>query len=220
MSGHARSTWLPRRLPLVGLALAAAAVVGTAASVGSARAPQERDASTLAAGIERALQPAEDAAPMAAAPDLRAQLDLQLQRHPRDVRALVLRARLDMEEQRYDDAAARYEQALQAPRSRAAADPAVWVEYAEAVGMRQGRTLAGKPLELVQRALALDPAHPGALDLAGSAAFEAKDYAAAAAHWKRLLAQLPAGSPRHVELTAAIRGAEQRARLALPAARS
>ena len=44
--------------------------------------------------------------------------------------------------------------------------------------------------------------------MAGSAAFEERDFAAAARHWRALLALLPAGSPEHRELAAAIARAD------------
>ena len=54
-------------------------------------------------------------------------------------------------------------------------------------------------------------------DLAGSAAWEQRDYAGAATQWKRLLVQIPVGTARHGELARAIDRAEQRAGMALPA---
>ena len=50
--------------------------------------------------------------------------------------------------------------------------------------------------QLVDKALSLNPEHPQALDLAGSAAWEGGEFALAARHWKRLLAQIPEGNPR------------------------
>lgn len=210
----ARRSGLRWGAALAALALAAAAVALLVQREGSADT-EVQDAGALALELERALLG--QGGPMVAG-NLHAQLELQLQRHPDDVRALVLKARLDMEAQRFDLAAGGYAKALALPKSRAVRDPDVWAEYAEAVGMQQGGTLAGKPMELVDKALALDPRHAKGLDLAGSAAWEAKDFAGAAAHWKRLLERLPAGSSRHGELAAAVRSAEQRARLALPAA--
>ncbi len=147
-----------------------------------------------------------------------AELEAHLRRQPDDARALIHKARLDMQAQRHDAAAAAYRQALSGA-SKAVRDPTVWVEYAEALGMAQGGILAGQPRQMVDKALALDADHAGALDLAGSAAWEARDFAGAAHHWRRLLAQLPAGSARHAELSAAIERAEQRSRLALPPGR-
>lgn len=144
-----------------------------------------------------------------------AELQAHLLRQPDDARALIHKARLDMQAQRPDEAAAAYARAL-AGASKAVRDPAVWVEYAEALGLAQGGTLAGRPRQMVDKALALDADHAPALDLAGSAAWEAGDFAGAARHWRRLLAQLAPGSVRHAELTAAIERAERRARLTLP----
>ena len=146
---------------------------------------------------------------------LYADLERHLRWQPSDVRAQVFKARLDMDARRYEQAAAGYEKAV-AGNSRAALDPGVWVEYAEARGMAQGATLAGEPAKLVQKALSLDANYPQALDLAGSAAWEARDFAGAAVHWKRLLMHIPADTPRHAELSAAIQRAEQRARVSLP----
>lgn len=151
----------------------------------------------------------------AAAEHALAELQQHLQRQPGDARAWVMKARVDMQAQRYEQAAAAFERALQG-RSKAIGDAGLWVEYAEARGMQQGGTLAGAPRQLVDKALSLDPEHPQALDLAGSAAWEAGEFALAAGHWKRLLALIPQGSPRHVQLSSAIQRAEQRARFALP----
>lgn len=144
-----------------------------------------------------------------------AELERHVQRHPSDARALVLKARLDMRAERYEQAAAAFEKAV-AGTSKAASDPGVWVEYAEARGMAQGRTLIGEPLRLVHKALGLDASHAQALDLAGSAAWEVQDFAKAANYWKRLLEQIPPDSTRHAELSLAIGRAEQRARVSLP----
>lgn len=145
-----------------------------------------------------------------------AELQRHLQKQPRDPRALVLKARLDMREQRFTEAVAAFERAV-AGNSKAAQDAGVWVEYAEASAMAQGGTLVGAPESLLQRALRLDARHPQALDLAGSAAWEVRDYATAATYWQRLLAQTPPGQTRHAELAAAVERAQRRARLALPA---
>jgi len=122
---------------------------------------------------------------------------------PRDARALVLLARRQADAERFGEAAQAYEKALALP-SKVAKDPAVWCEYADALGMTQQGKLAGKPRELIDRALALNPDHPKALELAGSAAYEQGDYASALLFWRPLLAQLDSGSQMHRELAAAI----------------
>lgn len=142
-----------------------------------------------------------------------------LQRHPKDARALVLKARLDVQAERFAEAIIGYERAI-AASPKVARDAGVWVELAEAKGLLQGGQLLGAPAELVEKALILDSTHPRALDLAGSLAWERNDFAAAVRHWSRLLAQIPESDPRHSELYAAIEAAGRRARLALPPATS
>lgn len=67
-------------------------------------------------------------------------------------------------------------------------DARLLVDLAELHGLKNGRSLAGEPTVLLARALKIDPGHPKALALAGAAAFDAKDYAQAVAHWDRLVA--------------------------------
>ena len=143
----------------------------------------------------------------AAAPR-REELVAHLARNPRDGRAWVLLARVDFDADRYADAGEAYAKAL-AASPKIAADAGLWCEYADALGMAQGGSLAGAPRELVQRALALDPAHPKALEMAGSAAFEQRDYAGALRYWQALLALLPQGSRGQRELAAAIARTER-----------
>jgi cytochrome c-type biogenesis protein CcmH len=138
----------------------------------------------------------------------RDELVRHLERYPADGRGWVLLARADLDADRFGDAVASYRKAL-AASPRIAADPDVLCEYADALGMTQGGQLAGEPRELVMRALAKSPAHPKALEMAGSAAYERRDFAGAAAYWRRLLPQLPEGSQSQRELAAAIAGAER-----------
>ena len=60
--------------------------------------------------------------------------------------------------------------------------------------MANGQNLGGQPTEALNRALQIDPVNQKALDLAGSAAFQAGDYQKAISYWQQLLKQLPAGS--------------------------
>jgi len=147
---------------------------------------------------------------------LLAQLEMHVAGSPGDARAWVMLARLRMQHDQFAPAAAAYERALEAS-AKVARDPLVWCEYADALGMAQGGRLAGRPQELIDRALALDGAHPRALEMAGSAAYETGDFRGAARYWQQLLPLLPAESGEHAELAAAIVRAEQRARFSLPA---
>jgi cytochrome c-type biogenesis protein CcmH len=145
----------------------------------------------------------------------RRQLVAHLAANPRDGRALVSLARLDMAEDRFAEAATHFAKALEvAPK--VARDADVWCEYADALGMTQGGALAGKPTELIGRALAIDGRNAKALEMAGSAAYERRDFRMAATYWKDLLAQMPPGTPTYAELATAIQRAERRAALSLP----
>jgi cytochrome c-type biogenesis protein CcmH len=81
------------------------------------------------------------------------------------------------------------EQALAEADKRKPDDPEILVEYGEAMALTHGRHLAGAPMQLVERALKIDPDNQRALTLAGSAAFEAHDYKGAVGYWERLLKQ-------------------------------
>ncbi len=143
------------------------------------------------------------------APPIREQLALHLARNPRDGRGWMLLARIEFDRDRFHAAADAFGKAIDAS-PRVARDPGVWCEYADALAMAQGGILAGRPRELVERALALDARHARALEMAGSAAFEAGDFAAAARNWRQLLAQMPEDTQERRDLALAIRKAERR----------
>lgn len=67
-------------------------------------------------------------------------------------------------------------------------------DYAFAMGMANGQKLQGQPLELINKALKIDSENPKALELAGSAAFEAKNYSQAISYWQKLLQKTPPGT--------------------------
>jgi cytochrome c-type biogenesis protein CcmH len=144
------------------------------------------------------------------APAIREPLAIHLAGHPRDGRGWVLFARIEFEGDRFASAAEAYRKALDSS-PKVARDPGVWCEYADAFAMTQGGVLAGRPRELIERALAIDPGHARALEMAGSAAFEAGDFAGAARHWRLVLARLPDGTRAQREIELAAQEAERRA---------
>jgi cytochrome c-type biogenesis protein CcmH len=73
-------------------------------------------------------------------------------------------------------------------------DAQLLADYADALGMALGRNLEGEPEKLIARALEVDPRNLKALALAGTVAFERKDYKGAAAHWERMLPLVQPGS--------------------------
>ncbi len=64
-------------------------------------------------------------------------------------------------------------------------------DYADALAMAQNRSLQGEPEKIIGRALALDPKNLKALALAGSAAFDRRDFQAAVMQWKKILQLVP-----------------------------
>src|SRR5690606_28818986 len=73
-------------------------------------------------------------------------------------------------------------------------DARLLAETAESLAMARGGVLSGRPVEMLQRALALDPAEPHALWLMAAARFRSGDVARARQHLERLRAGMPDGS--------------------------
>lgn len=83
-------------------------------------------------------------------------------------------------------------------------------DYAEALASTQNGQLKDAPAALLARAVAVDPAHPKALWLAGLAAAQAGDDKTAVAYWRRLLAVLPPESETAVQLQEILAATEPR----------
>jgi cytochrome c-type biogenesis protein CcmH len=118
-------------------------------------------------------------------------LAARLKESPENAEGWVMLGRSYAALERYAEAATAYAQAV----ARIPGDARLLVDYADVLAMSRGRKLAGEPEQLVQRALAIDPANGKALALAGTAAFERKDFATAVKYWQKLAATLPADSP-------------------------
>ncbi len=74
-------------------------------------------------------------------------------------------------------------------------DASLLADYADALAMAHQRSLEGQPSVLLQRALKADPRNDKALALAGTAAFDRKDYQEAVRYWETLTQVEPAGGP-------------------------
>ena len=93
-------------------------------------------------------------------------------------------------------------------------DAQLLADYADALAVENGRQLNGEPLKLIARALQVDPGNLKALALAGTAAFDRKDYAGAALHWGRLAQGVPADSAYRAQVQTGIDEARQLGKLA------
>lgn len=91
---------------------------------------------------------------------------------------------------RFPEAVDAYSKAVaSAPR-----DAQLLVDFADALAMTRSQKLQGEPEQLIRRALEIDPKNLKALALAGTVAFERKEFKAAADYWQRMLPLVPPDS--------------------------
>jgi len=137
-----------------------------------------------------------------------AKLAERLKQNPKDAKGWQMLGRSYMILGRYSEAAGAYQRATALNDN----DAGLWADYAEALAMANDRQLAGKPTEALDRALQLDPQNQKALDLAGSAAYQAGNYQKAIDYWQKLLKVLPAGSEELRTISAQIAKAQELAK--------
>ena len=134
-----------------------------------------------------------------AAPEERTQEQIQanveklakrLESTPNDPQGWAMLARSYSSMEKWTEATGAYARATEQSPNKAD----LWAEYAFATAMANGKSLEGKPLEMINRALKVDPQNAKALQLAGSAAYQAKDYKKAIDYWQQILKQVPADS--------------------------
>ena len=119
-----------------------------------------------------------------------ASLAKRLEEDPKDAQGWIMLARSYSVLGRFSEASSAFAKATVLVDNNAE----LWADYAEALAMSNGQQMAGKPVELVNKALELDPKNQKALALAGAAAFEAKDFQRAIDYWEKLLPLLPSKS--------------------------
>ena len=128
------------------------------------------------------------------------QLSARLEKEPENVEGWVILARTYYTMRKFPEAAAAYEKLTKLVPNEAE----LLADYADALAMSQGRDLSGKPMELIQAALKADPNHWKALAMAGTAAFDRKDYKGAVEYWERLRDSQPPDSPIVKSISASI----------------
>ncbi len=129
----------------------------------------------------------------------------KLKENPDDSKGWLMLARSYKVLERFPEAAEAYGHA----RALVDEDPDLLADYAEVLSRSQGGDLQGKPTELVERALKIDPKAPQALLLAGAAASDRQQFALAADYWSRLLVQIEPGSEEARALAAAVERARE-----------
>jgi len=144
--------------------------------------------------------------------DLVERLAQKVRERPDDAKGWALYARSTAALGRYEESARAYEHVM----GLIPGDAQVMVDYADVLGMAQGRSLAGRPFEIVKNALVIDPQNTKALALAGTAAMELGNFVESIGYWERLAALVPPGSDDEKEVREVI--AELRTRSGMPAA--
>jgi cytochrome c-type biogenesis protein CcmH len=131
-------------------------------------------------------------------------LENQTSPQPGDAEAWTMLARSYAVLQRFPEASRAFFRArdLEPDNAQLLAD------HADVLAMLQGQSVVGEPAILVARALEIDPRNLKALALAGSAAFELKDFSRALKFWGQAKSLAEPGSPFASGLEGSIRQAQ------------
>lgn len=111
---------------------------------------------------------------------------------------------------RVDDAISAYQKA----GSLIETEPDLMADYADLLAVRAGDNLQGAPMELVRKALVINPKHPMSLMLAAAQSYREGNFKQAVAHWETLVAELPPESPDAAQLQSYIADAREKGGLA------
>ena len=111
---------------------------------------------------------------------------------------------------RHPEALPAYERAI----ALRADDAQLLADYADSLAVKNKRVLAGEPMKWVEKALKIDPRNVKALALAGTNAFDRKDYAGAVKYWEQVMQFGPTDSGYIQQVQASL--AEARERGGLP----
>jgi cytochrome c-type biogenesis protein CcmH len=120
-----------------------------------------------------------------------ANLAKKLEAKPDDVEGWAMLGRSYATLRRFEDSRNAYAKAA----ALAPDNSELLTEYADVLAMTNGRSVAGEPEKVILHALKINPRNIKALALAGTAAFERKDYASAIIWWRQILPLVPADSP-------------------------
>jgi cytochrome c-type biogenesis protein CcmH len=126
------------------------------------------------------------------------QLAKALEQNPGDGEGWAMLARSYVYLRNFPEAAKAFKKATQLRPH----DARLFSDYADALAMTQEKGLVGEPMKLVQHALSIDPKEVKALALAGSEAFNRKDYAAAVSYWDRAVKAQPSDQQFAAQLQA------------------
>jgi len=145
-------------------------------------------------GNPKALDPTQTAAPQQMTPEkineMVSTLAEKLKANPDNPTGWLMLARSYKSMGRYEEAVKAFANAEKTIND----DPEQLASYAETIAMASGQGVTGKAVQLVERALKIDPNHGHSLFLAGASAMDAGNYKKGLSYWEPLLPQLEPGS--------------------------
>lgn len=145
------------------------------------------------------------------------QLMVRLEAEPDNLEGWLMLARSLRFVRRHNEAADAFERAMPIMANNAE----LLADYADTAAIANGNVLEGKPIQLVERALVVDPRNVQALWLKGTYEFEKGDYVKALTSWRQIQQLVPPGSEDAQSMASNIAEVEARIRAAgqaLPAA--
>src|ERR1035437_5780238 len=117
-------------------------------------------------------------------------LAARLKTNPNDPKGWAILARSYKVMGRFEEA----EQAFVKAGDMVNNDSKLLLDYPDLLAVRANNNIEGRPLEMVNKALSLDPQHPMGLMMSGVAAYRRSDFKGAVAQWEKLLLLLEPGS--------------------------
>jgi len=139
------------------------------------------------------------------------QVEEKTKTDPNDVTAWTMLGKTYAAVGHWPEALLAYEKAMKLKPD----EPAIMTGYAEALAISRNRVLKGEPIQLVLKALEKAPDDMKGLELAAISAFQEKNFAQAAYHFKHLHKLLPADSPFAQDILEAQKEASRLSRNAL-----
>ncbi|MEY2632281.1 MAG: hypothetical protein RIR00_935 [Pseudomonadota bacterium] len=145
----------------------------------------------VATGSPQALNPLATQAPGKLSPEqiegMVNQLAEKLKANPDNIEGWIMLGRSYKSMGRVDEAIAVYQRL----ETKLGEDADFLTDFADLLASKSGGDLEGRPTQLLQKALRLDPNNIIALWLSGTAAFNKKDYAGSVRFWEKALNALP-----------------------------
>ncbi len=176
------SSWGKVAAIIIGIALPVASILVYNQTGGGLAAISPDDAAAVNVSAEGHEGPIED---------MIVSLQQRLASNPNDVEGWVMLGRSYYFQKRHLEASKAYGKAVELAGET---NPDLLADLADTLAVANDRSMAGRPYELVKKALTLQPFHQKSLWLAGTGAYQEQDFPAALGYWEKLLQIFPPGS--------------------------